>query len=102
MSQYQAQHSDTYENTAIVYDIKIYQNWYCFERWVIFQFLFYADLSNYKIEEQQQHQSFPDESTTEATGSTEIGKNLIVEDDLKSAYVVDSAVCWLTCDLFLF
>ncbi|XP_004493142.1 uncharacterized protein [Cicer arietinum] len=50
-----------------------------------------ADLSNYKIEEQQQHQSFPDESTTEATGSTEIGKNLIVEDDLKSAYVVDSA-----------
>ncbi|XP_058737726.1 uncharacterized protein LOC131609915 isoform X1 [Vicia villosa] len=43
-----------------------------------------------KIEEQQ-HQSFPDETTTEST-STGIGKNLIVEDDLKSAYAVESPV----------
>ncbi|CAJ2672143.1 unnamed protein product [Trifolium pratense] len=43
-----------------------------------------------KIEEQQQHQNFPDESAIESTSSTGIGKNLIVEDDLKSPYVVDS------------
>lgn len=60
--------------------------------------LYYAD----KFEEQQQHQNFPDESTTESTSSTGIGRNLTVEDDLKSAYVLDSPVCRLTCDLFIF
>lgn len=43
-----------------------------------------------KFEEHQQHQNFPDESTTESTSSTGIGKNLTVEDDLKSAYALDS------------
>ncbi|CAJ2671764.1 unnamed protein product [Trifolium pratense] len=43
-----------------------------------------------KIGEQQQHQNFPDESTSESTSSTWIGKNLIVEDDIKSPHVVDS------------
>ncbi|WJX83114.1 hypothetical protein P8452_65798 [Trifolium repens] len=43
-----------------------------------------------KIEEQQQHQNFPDESAIESTSSTGIGRNLIVEDDLKSPYLVDS------------
>ncbi|XP_061358288.1 uncharacterized protein LOC133302510 isoform X2 [Gastrolobium bilobum] len=49
-----------------------------------------ADVGNSKIEEQQQHRNFRDESTTESTVSTGIGKNLINEDDLKSAYTVDS------------
>ncbi|RDY00173.1 CCR4-NOT transcription complex subunit 3 [Mucuna pruriens] len=50
-----------------------------------------ADVGNSKIEEQQQqHQNFPDESTTESTAGTGIGKNLINEDDSKSAYAVDS------------
>ncbi|WJX21679.1 hypothetical protein P8452_11077 [Trifolium repens] len=43
-----------------------------------------------KIEEHQKHQNFPDESTIESTFSIGIGKNLIVEDDLKSPSVVDS------------
>ncbi|WJX10107.1 hypothetical protein P8452_00869 [Trifolium repens] len=41
-----------------------------------------------KIEEHQQHQNFPDESTIESTSNIGIGKNLIVEDDLKSPSVV--------------
>ncbi|XP_019458350.1 PREDICTED: general negative regulator of transcription subunit 3-like isoform X1 [Lupinus angustifolius] len=49
-----------------------------------------ADVGNSKVEEQQQHQNFPDESATESTVATEIGKNLMNEDDLKSAYAVDS------------
>ncbi|PNX87149.1 general negative regulator of transcription subunit 3-like protein, partial [Trifolium pratense] len=44
-----------------------------------------------KIGEQQQHQNFPDEPTTESTSSTWIGKNLIVEDDMKSPHDVDSS-----------
>jgi len=59
--------------------------------------LYYAD----KFEEHQQHQNFPDESTTESTSSTGIGKNLTVEDDLKSAYALDSPVCRLTCDVYI-
>ena len=55
-----------------------------------------------KFEEHQQHQNFPDESTTESTSSTGIGKNLTVEDDLKSAYALDSPVCRLTCAVFIF
>ncbi|KAH1077279.1 hypothetical protein AAZX31_19G097400 [Glycine max] len=49
-----------------------------------------ADVGNSKIEEQQQHQNFPDDSTTESTASTGIGKNLINEDDSKSAFALDS------------
>ncbi|WJX41910.1 hypothetical protein P8452_29200 [Trifolium repens] len=50
----------------------------------------FLDLSSSKdkIEEHQQHQNFPDESTIESTSNLEIGKNLIVEDDLKSPSVV--------------
>ncbi|KAG5100979.1 hypothetical protein AAZX31_16G039800 [Glycine max] len=48
------------------------------------------DVGNSKIEEQQQHQNFPDDSTIESIASTGIGKNLINEDDSKSAYTVDS------------
>ncbi|XP_027353423.1 CCR4-NOT transcription complex subunit 3 isoform X4 [Abrus precatorius] len=48
-----------------------------------------ADVGNSKIEEQQQHQNFPDESTTESTASTGTVKNLINEDDSKSTYAVD-------------
>ncbi|XP_014491279.1 general negative regulator of transcription subunit 3-like isoform X1 [Vigna radiata var. radiata] len=52
-----------------------------------------SDGGNSKSEEQQQHQNFPDEPTTESTASNVIGKNLINEDDSKSAYAVDSPVC---------
>ncbi|KAK8473352.1 hypothetical protein PHAVU_001G109300 [Phaseolus vulgaris] len=51
-----------------------------------------SDVGNSKSEEQQQHQNFPDEPITESTASTGIGKNLINEDDSKSAYAVDSPV----------
>lgn len=57
------------------------------------KFFYSADVGNSKVEEQQQHQSFPDEPVTDSTASTGIGKNLINEDDLKSAYAVDSPVC---------
>lgn len=60
---------------------------------VISYYLYYADVGNSKIEEQQQHQNFPDDSTTESTASTGIGKNLINEDDSKSAFALDSPVC---------
>jgi len=64
--------------------------------------LYYADVGNSKSEEQQQHQNFPDEPITESTASTGIGKNLINEDDSKSAYAVDSPVCCLILNLFIF
>lgn len=56
-------------------------------------FLYDADVGNSRIEEQQQHQNFPDESTIESTASPRISKNLVVEDDLKSSYALDSPVC---------
>lgn len=49
-----------------------------------------ADVGNSRIEEQQQHQNYPDESTIESTASPRISKNLILEDDLKSSYALDS------------
>ncbi|XP_057423251.1 uncharacterized protein LOC130717145 isoform X2 [Lotus japonicus] len=49
-----------------------------------------ADVGNSKVEEQQQHQNYADESTAESPSSNGIGKNLAIEDDLKSAYAVDS------------
>ncbi|XP_061355253.1 uncharacterized protein LOC133299787 isoform X2 [Gastrolobium bilobum] len=49
-----------------------------------------ADIGNSKVEEVQQQQIFPDDSGSESTASTGIGKNFIDEDELKSTYVVDS------------
>ncbi|KAL2320449.1 hypothetical protein Fmac_029418 [Flemingia macrophylla] len=49
-----------------------------------------ADVGNSKIEEQQQNQNFPDESTTEPTPSSGIGKNIVNEEESKSAYTLDS------------
>lgn len=64
--------------------------------------MYYVDVGNSKVEEQQQHQNYADESTAESPSSNGIGKNLAIEDDLKSAYAVDSPVCLLTCILFMF
>ncbi|KAI4348439.1 hypothetical protein L6164_009163 [Bauhinia variegata] len=49
-----------------------------------------GDIGSSKVEEQQQQQNLPDDSATESTASTGLGKNLINEDDLKSPYAVDS------------
>lgn len=65
-------------------------------------YLYYADGGNSKSEEQQQHQNFPDEPTTESTASNVIGKNLINEDDSKSAYAVDSPVCHVILNMFVY
>ncbi|KAL2335079.1 hypothetical protein Fmac_016292 [Flemingia macrophylla] len=48
-----------------------------------------ADVGNAKVEDPQQH-IFPDDSGTESTASTGIGKNFMNEDELKSTYAVDS------------
>ncbi|XP_027359293.1 CCR4-NOT transcription complex subunit 3-like isoform X5 [Abrus precatorius] len=49
-----------------------------------------ADVGNSKVEELQQQQIFPDDSGTETTSSTGIGKNFMNEDELKSTYAADS------------
>ncbi|KAG4401821.1 hypothetical protein GLYMA_02G071300v4 [Glycine max] len=51
-----------------------------------------ADVGNSKVDEPQLH-IFPDDSGTESTASTGIGKNFVNEDELKSTYAVDSPVC---------
>ncbi|KAL2662829.1 hypothetical protein AAZV13_02G064300 [Glycine max] len=48
-----------------------------------------ADVGNSKVDEPQLH-IFPDDSGTESTASTGIGKNFVNEDELKSTYAVDS------------
>ncbi|KAL5122807.1 CCR4-NOT transcription complex subunit 3 [Glycine soja] len=48
-----------------------------------------ADVGNSKVDEPQL-QIFPDDSGTESTASTGIGKNFVNEDELKSTYAVDS------------
>lgn len=55
-------------------------------------FLYSADVGNSKVDEPQL-QIFPDDSGTESTASTGIGKNFVNEDELKSTYAVDSPVC---------
>ncbi|KAH1260515.1 CCR4-NOT transcription complex subunit 3 [Glycine max] len=48
-----------------------------------------SDVGNSKVDEPQLH-IFPDDSGTESTASTGIGKNFVNEDELKSTYAVDS------------
>lgn len=82
----------SYKNTLIIYK-KNTKIGFIMRDGVYFIFLYYyTDVGNSKMEEQQ-HQNFADESTTEPTASTGIGNNLIIEDDLKSTYAVDSPVC---------
>ena len=47
---------------------------------------------NSKVEEHQQQQNIPDDSTSESTASNGLGKNLLSEEDLKSTYALDSTV----------
>ncbi|KAH9728407.1 transcription regulator NOT2/NOT3/NOT5 family protein [Citrus sinensis] len=50
-----------------------------------------ADVSHLKVEEPQQPQNLPEESTPESASSPGLGKNLIHEDDLKAPYAIDSS-----------
>lgn len=50
-----------------------------------------ADVSHLKVEELQQPQNLPEESTPESASSPGLGKNLIHEDDLKAQYAIDSS-----------
>ncbi|KAL9436462.1 hypothetical protein AB3S75_022504 [Citrus x aurantiifolia] len=50
-----------------------------------------ADVSHLKVEEPQQPQNLPEESTPESASSPRLGKNLIHEDDLKAPYAIDSS-----------
>ena len=50
-----------------------------------------AEVSHAKIDEQQQ-QSLPDNSATDPTTTSGLGKNPMNEDDLKATYAVDSPV----------
>ncbi|XP_031264764.1 general negative regulator of transcription subunit 3 isoform X1 [Pistacia vera] len=49
-----------------------------------------ADVGHLKVEEQQQQQNLPEESTVESAPSPGLGKNLMNEDDLKVSYAMDS------------
>lgn len=51
-----------------------------------------ADVGHAKVEEQQQQQNLPDDSTVESTTGSGLGKSLMNEDDLKASYAVDTPV----------
>lgn len=51
-----------------------------------------ADVGSAKVEEQQQQQNLPDDSTVDSTTGSGLGKNLMNEDDLKASYTIDSPV----------
>ncbi|XP_012092685.1 CCR4-NOT transcription complex subunit 3 isoform X3 [Jatropha curcas] len=50
-----------------------------------------ADVSLSKVEEQQQPQNLPDDSTPESAPSSGLSKNLVNEDELKTAYTMDTS-----------
>ncbi|KAL5837518.1 hypothetical protein ACOSQ3_014687 [Xanthoceras sorbifolium] len=50
-----------------------------------------ADVGHLKVEEQQQQQNLPEESTLESALSPRLGKNLMNEDDLKAPYAIDTS-----------
>ncbi|KAI5330629.1 PREDICTED: general negative regulator [Prunus dulcis] len=49
-----------------------------------------ADVGHPKVEDQQQQQNTPDDSTVDSTPVSGLVKNLINEDDLKASYAIDS------------
>ena len=51
----------------------------------------YADVGHGKLEEQQL-QSLPDESSSEAVPTSGLAKNLMDEDDMRAPYAIDSPV----------
>lgn len=50
-----------------------------------------ADVGHLKVDEPQQPQNLPEESTSESASSPRLGKNLMNEDDLKAPYAIDSS-----------
>ncbi|XP_075637756.1 uncharacterized protein LOC142609918 isoform X1 [Castanea sativa] len=49
-----------------------------------------ADVGHVKVEEQQQQQNLPDESTIDSTTGSGLGKNLMNDDDLKTSHAIDT------------
>ncbi|XP_044499732.1 general negative regulator of transcription subunit 3-like isoform X2 [Mangifera indica] len=49
-----------------------------------------AEVGHLKVEEQQQQQNLPEESTVESAPSPGLCKNLVNEDDIKVSYAMDS------------
>ncbi|XP_044482635.1 general negative regulator of transcription subunit 3-like isoform X2 [Mangifera indica] len=49
-----------------------------------------SDVGHLKVEEQQQQQNLPDESTVESVPGPGLGKNVMNEDDLKVSYAMES------------
>lgn len=52
-----------------------------------------ADVGHVKVEEQQQQQNLPDDSTIDSTTGSGLGKNLMNDDDLKTSHAIDTPVC---------
>lgn len=65
-------------------------------------FVYKADVGHLKVEEQQQQQNLPDESTVESVPGPGLGKNVMNEDDLKVSYAMESPVCSITLTLSKF
>ncbi|KAM0980288.1 hypothetical protein ACFX13_016278 [Malus domestica] len=49
-----------------------------------------GDVSHPKVEDQQQQQNIPDDSTADSTPNSGLVKNLMNEDDLSASYAIDS------------
>nr|XP_023929209.1 general negative regulator of transcription subunit 3 isoform X3 [Quercus suber]POE89682.1 isoform 2 of ccr4-not transcription complex subunit 3 [Quercus suber] len=49
-----------------------------------------ADVGHVKVEEQQQQQNLPDDSTIDSTTGSGLGKNLMNDDDLKTSHAIDT------------
>ncbi|XP_030924221.1 general negative regulator of transcription subunit 3 isoform X3 [Quercus lobata] len=49
-----------------------------------------ADVGHVKVEEQQQQQNLPDDSTIDSTTGSGLGKNLMNDDDLKTSHAIDA------------
>lgn len=60
-----------------------------------------ADVGHVKVEEQQQQQNLPDDSTIDSTTGSGLGKNLMNDDDLKTSHAIDTPVCWTSLNCLL-
>ena len=50
-----------------------------------------------KVEEIQQQQSLTEDSAADSAVNSGLGKNLVAEDELKSPYALEAAVCGFFC-----
>lgn len=56
-------------------------------------FHFFTETVLNKVEEMQQQQSLAEDSSADSAVNSGLGKNLVPEDELKSPYALDAAVC---------